>query len=253
MMNIKIVTWNVNGIRARQSQFAEWIKHDNPDVVCLQELKASPTQVPEHLRELPGYWHYWHGAAGYSGVSLHLRQATFPEEPHFSHPEFDFENRIVQAQVGDIVFISAYFPNGGKDFDAKVRFLKAMANYVRELHSVGLNIILCGDTNVTRTNQDVHPQERRNVIGQRPDERLLFEAILAEGLVDVGRTLHPDDDRMFTWWAPWRGMKQKNIGWRLDYIMVSKAIAQKAAACSVLTDVGTSDHGPVMATFNMVV
>jgi exodeoxyribonuclease-3 len=247
---MKIVTWNVNGIRARQTQFAEWIERDTPDVVCLQELKASAAQVPEHLRELPDYWHYWHGSGGYSGVSLHLCKATFPEEPQFSHPDFDFENRIVQAQVQDLVFVSAYFPNGGKDFDAKVRFLKAMAAYVRETHDNGLKLFLCGDTNVTRTDQDVHPQERRFVIGQRPDERLLLQAILDEGLVDVGRVLHPDDERMFTWWAPWRGMRQRNIGWRLDYIMVSEDLAQKAIECRVLTDVGTSDHGPVMATFD---
>ncbi len=249
---MKIVTWNVNGIRARQAQFAEWMERDQPDVVCLQELKASAAQVPEHLRELPGYWHYWHGSGGYSGVSLHFRKTVFPDPPQFSHPAFDFENRVVQAQVGDLVFISAYFPNGGKDFEAKVRFLKDMAAYVREVHHAGLKLFLCGDTNVTRTDQDVHPQERKLVIGQRPDERQLFEAILAEGLVDVGRALHPDDDEMFTWWAPWRGMRQRNIGWRLDYIMVSQGIADKATECRVLSDVGSSDHGPVRATFNMV-
>ena len=248
-MIMKIVTWNVNGIRARQTQFAAFMERDQPDVVCLQELKAAPAQVPEHLRELPGYWHLWHGSPGYSGVSLHLRQAMFPEPPQFSHPAFDFEHRIVQARVGDLVFVSAYFPNGGKDFEAKVRFLKAIATYARETHDAGLKLLLCGDTNVTRSAQDVHPQERRLVIGQRPDERLLLEAILDQGLVDVGRALHPDDDRMFTWWAPWRGMRQRNIGWRLDYILASEGLAQQAVECEVLADVGTSDHGPVMATF----
>ena len=109
---MKIVTWNVNGIRARQAQFAEWMERDQPDVVCLQELKASAAQVPEHLRELPGYWHYWHGSGGYSGVSLHLKKTVFPEPPQFSHPAFDFENRVVQAQVGDLVFVSAYELSG---------------------------------------------------------------------------------------------------------------------------------------------
>ena len=244
---MKIATWNVNGIRARQDQFAEWMGRDQPDVVCLQEIKASPQQVPQHLREMPGYWHLWHGAGGYSGVSLHLRKAAFPDPPRFSHPAFDFENRIVQAQIGDLVVASVYVPNGGKDFSAKVAFMKAMVSYVRETHGAGLKLILCGDTNVTRTEQDVHPQERRPVIGQRPDERRLLEAILAEGLVDVGRALHPDDDAMFSWWAPWHGMRQRNIGWRLDYILASGGLAQKATECRVLRDVGTSDHGPVVA------
>jgi exodeoxyribonuclease-3 len=250
---MKIATWNVNGIRARQSQFAEWMERDQPDVVCLQEIKASPEQVPEPLRELPGYWNHWHGTGGYSGVALLLRRDTFTHAPAFSPPAFDFENRIVQAQAGNLVLASVYVPNGGKDFGAKVSFMKAMASYVRELHDAGLNLILCGDTNVTRTEQDVHPQERRPVIGQRPDERQLLAAILAEGLVDVGRALHPGDEGMFTWWAPWRGMRQKNIGWRLDYILASQEMAQQATECRVLRDVGTSDHGPVVATFDVAV
>ena len=139
---MRAAAWNVNGIRARQAQFAEWIERDQPDVVCLQEIKASPEQVPQPLRDLPGYWSHWHGSGGYSGVSLHLRQALFPEPPQFSYPTFDFENRIVQAQVGDLVLASVYVPNGGKDFGAKVSFLKALVGYARELHDAGLSLIL---------------------------------------------------------------------------------------------------------------
>ena len=251
---MNIATWNVNGIRARQTQFAEWIKHDQPDVVCLQEIKASPAQVPEAIRELPDYWSYWHGAGGYSGVALLLRKEAFREalpEAQFSHPVFDFENRIVQVQVDNLILASVYVPNGGKDFEAKVRFLEGMTSWVGEIHQAGLSLILCGDMNITRSDQDVHPQERRPVIGQRPDERRLFETLLGEGLVDVGRALYPDDDRMFTWWAPWRGMRQRNIGWRLDYVLASAEVAKTATACVVQRDVGTSDHGPVTAGFTI--
>jgi exodeoxyribonuclease III len=247
--SMRIATWNVNGIRARQAQFIEWIERDQPDVVCLQEIKASPVQVPAHLNELSGYWNYWHGAGGYSGVSLHIRQDTFPEQPQFSHPSFDFETRIVQATLGGLVVASVYVPNGGKDFGAKVGFMKAMRQYAADTQATGYDLILCGDMNVAHTEQDVHPQERRFVIGQRPDERQLFGDILAQGLVDVGRAIDPEDSSMFTWWAPWRNMRQRNIGWRLDYILASESLAQRATACPVLVDVGTSDHAPVMATF----
>ncbi|HUF17628.1 MAG TPA: exodeoxyribonuclease III [Thermoanaerobaculia bacterium] len=247
---MKIATWNVNGIRARQAQFAEWVGRDRPDVVCLQEIKASPAQVPEAICELPGYWCYWHGAGGYSGVSLHLRRETFADEPEFSHPAFDHETRIVQVRAGRRVFASVYVPNGGKDFPAKMQFLEAMRAYVEETHSLGMELLLCGDMNVARTDMDVHPKERKpNIIGQRSDERELFESIIASGLADVGRELDPDNQNMFSWWAPWRNMRQRNIGWRLDYVLASRRLADRAISCPVLADVGTSDHAPVMAEF----
>jgi exodeoxyribonuclease-3 len=250
---MRIATWNVNGIRARQAQFAEWVERDQPDMICLQEIKTSPDKVPAHLSNLPGYWNHWHGAGGYSGVSLHIRQGAFPEQPGFSHPSFDFETRIVQATIGRLVVASVYVPNGGKNFDAKISFMKAMRQYAVDTQAAGLDLILCGDMNVAHTEQDVHPQERRLVIGQRPDERQLFGDILNQGLVDVGRALNPDDSGMFTWFAPWRNMRKRNIGWRLDYILASKALAHCATACRVLVDVGTSDHAPVMATFDVPV
>jgi exodeoxyribonuclease-3 len=247
---MRIATWNVNGIRARQTQFLEWVERDRPDVICLQEIKASPSQVPAYLADLPGYWNYWHGAGGYSGVSLHISKTCLAEPPQFEHPAFDFETRIVQAVINRVVVASVYVPNGGKDFSAKVNFAKALQQYVAQVHSAGFSLILCGDMNVARTDQDVHPQERRLVIGQRPDERRLFENLIGQGLVGIGRVLDPYNDGLFTWWAPWRQMRRRNIGWRIDYILASEAIAQRASACSVLTDVGTSDHAPVMATFD---
>ena len=115
MSELKIATWNVNGIRARGDQFEQWVAAAQPDVVCLQEIKAKIEQVPAAICNLGGYWCYWHGHGGYSGVALHLRRDTFTEEPAFSHPAFDHETRIVQAEAGDTVFASVYVPNGGKD------------------------------------------------------------------------------------------------------------------------------------------
>jgi len=243
---MKIATWNVNGIRARQQQLCDWLERDRPDVVCLQELKAELTQVPEQCK-LDDYHTYWHCLRAYSGVSLQVRKDLFHAEPAFSHPDFDIESRIVQAEIGNLVFASVYVPNGGKDYPAKLDFMKRLAAWAKRLHEQGRELVICGDMNITRSDMDVHPRERKpGIIGQRPEERELFHALLGEHLVDVGRALDPDNPRLFTWWAPWRNMRQRNIGWRLDYILASPGIAANAASCVVQADVGTSDHAPVI-------
>ncbi len=253
-MTLSIATWNVNGIRARALEVRDWIERDRPDVVCLQELKASPEQVPALLLELPGYWNYWHGGKAYSGVSLHVRREAFPEPPVFSHPGFDHENRIVAAGLPGVTVASVYVPNGGKDFPAKIRFLEAMERLAAESRAAGSPIVVSGDINIARSERDVHPKERKpNAIGQLPEERALFGRLLDAGLVDVGRLLDPDNDQLFTWWAPWRNLRQRNIGWRLDYVLASPLISQWATACRVLADYGTSDHAPVVATFEAFV
>jgi exodeoxyribonuclease III len=244
---MKIATWNVNGIRARETQFCEWLERDRPDVVCLQELKAEPAQIPERCRHVD-YHVYWHGLRAYSGVSLHVRKDLLGGDPQFSHPDFDMEARIVQIALGNMVLASVYVPNGGKDYPAKLNFVTRLAVWARQLHAQGREVVLCGDINIARTEMDVHPRERKPVIGQLPEERTLFESLLGEHLVDVGRAMDPDNDRLFTWWAPWRNMRQRNIGWRLDYVLASPSVAARAQSCVVLAEIGTSDHAPVLMT-----
>lgn len=252
---MKIATWNVNGIRARQGQLLEWLATEKPDIVCLQEIKASLDQLPFELRDVQDYWSYWHGEKGYSGVALLVAKSLVGALPACSHPGFDFEQRIACATVpspaGEVMIASVYVPNGGKDFEAKMRFLEALETYVTEAARDNRMLVLCGDLNVARSERDIHPKERKpNQIGARPEERQIIERILAQGLVDVHRALDPDNDNLFTWWAPWRNMKQRNIGWRIDYVLASKAIGDRARACVVQREIGTSDHGPVVATFD---
>jgi exodeoxyribonuclease III len=245
---MKVATWNVNGIRARHTQFSEWVAAEQPDVICLQEIKAKIEQVPQTCYT-EGYTCYWHGGGGYSGVALHVKQSVAPQIA-FTHPDFDHENRIVQAQIEDTVFTSVYVPNGGKDFDAKIAFINALIDYAAGIRRQGLKLVLCGDMNIARTDRDVHPKERKpRAIGQLPQERELLEKLIGQGLVDVGRMLYPDDENYFTWWAPWRNLRQRNIGWRLDYVLASEEIAKRATSCPSLREVGTSDHAPVVATF----
>jgi exodeoxyribonuclease-3 len=247
---LKVATWNVNGIRARQTELQDFIEREAPDVLCLQEIKAGIDQLPVWLCELEGYWCYWHGGKGYSGVGLHVRKAWHPDRPLFHHPEFDYEHRIVTAQLPQATVASIYVPNGGKDFPAKMRFLEAMDAYATQSQSTGHALVLCGDLNVARTDMDVHQKERKpRAIGQLPEERELIERIISRGLVDVHRKLEPDNAELFTWWAPWRNMKQRNIGWRLDYVLAAQGLADRVASCVVQREFGTSDHGPVVAVF----
>jgi len=244
---MKIAAWNVNGIRAREAQLCDWLERDQPDVLCLQEIKARPDQVPDRCK-LADYHALWHGAGGYSGVSLHLRRELL-EAPEFVHPEFDIETRIVQVALDNLVLASVYVPNGGKDYAAKLRFLQNLVDWARTLRDRGRELILCGDLNIARADADVHPRERKpGIIGQRDEERVLFDALLDASLTDVTRALDPDNDALFTWWPPWRDMRKRNIGWRIDYILASRRIAERATECRVLADIGTSDHAPVMMT-----
>lgn len=247
---MKVITWNVNGIRARHDQLQNLIAAEHPDVVCLQEIKAAPDQVPSLIAAPEGYWVYWHGGGGYSGVALLARSAVFGDRPAFTHPSFDVEHRIVVADLGDLRIASVYVPNGGKDYDAKLRFLTALKAWASETKGTDQTLLVCGDLNVALEERDVHPKERKpNQVGTRPDERMLLGDLMATGLVDVGRALDPDNDELFTWWAPWRNLRQRNIGWRIDYVLASRAFANQAVRVASLREFGTSDHAPVVADF----
>lgn len=251
-----VVTWNVNGVRAREAQLLAWLGEARPAVLCLQETKATPAQLSPALCALPGYACYWHAAPkGYSGVALHLRQDVFDGPPAFDHPDHDVESRLVTATARwpgaarPITFASLYMPNGGKDYGAKITFMRAMIAWVREVRARGDELVLCGDMNVARGPIDVHPKLRDpRVIGQSDEERGLFGEMLAAGLVDVQRERAPADDTLFTWWPYWRQHRERNIGWRLDYTLISPALSARVTGCEILRAVGTSDHAPVAVT-----
>jgi exodeoxyribonuclease-3 len=249
---LKVATWNVNGVRAREAEVVAFVERERPDVLCLQEVKASAEQIPAGLCELARYHCYWHGQKGYSGVALHVSKETFPRRPRYEHPEFDHESRIVTATIDRTTFASIYVPNGGKYFPAKVRFLDALGAFAAGAEQNGTALVLMGDLNVAREERDVHPRLRKpEQIGQTPAERAQLERIIGHGLVDLSRKFQPDDDLLFTWWAPWRSMRERNIGWRLDYVLAHRSLAERAASCTVSREFGTSDHAPVTAVFDV--
>jgi exodeoxyribonuclease-3 len=142
-------------------------------------------------------------------------------------------------------------PNGGKDYEAKVGFLQALGSWVAETDPDGRALIMCGDLNVAREDRDVHPKERKaNQIGTRPEERALLGRLFDQGLTDVGRMLDPQNDELFTWWAPWRNLRQRNIGWRIDYVLAAAPFAARARSSVSRREFGTSDHAPVVVTFD---
>jgi exodeoxyribonuclease-3 len=247
---VKLITWNVNGIRARQAEVQALIAAEQPDVLCLQEIKASPDQVPGLLVEPGAYWSYWHGSRGYSGVAILVRRSFRPDEPTFGHPPFDFEERIVVADVGALRVASVYVPNGGKDYEAKLRFLEALGRWTAETAGSAESLLVCGDLNVALEDRDVHPKERKpGQIGTRPDERALLAGLVGARFTDVGRALDPENDALFTWWAPWRSLRQRNIGWRIDYVLAGGSLAKAAVSAESRREFGTSDHAPVLTTF----
>jgi exodeoxyribonuclease-3 len=248
---MKVTTWNVNGVRAREAQVHEWLTREKPDVLCLQEIKSPPEKVPASLSAPAGYWTDWHGSGGYSGVAVLVSQALCPVKPQVTHPHFDMECRVSLLTLGDLELLSLYVPNGGKDFEAKLKFYEAMTQFVRERHAAGKKLMLCGDFNVAHTPKDVHEKLRNPMqVGQTSEERHLVDRLLACGLTDLGRKFAPDDDQLFTWWAPWRQQRERNIGWRLDWVLTSAALTEKARSCTAVREFGTSDHGPVTAVFD---
>ena len=249
---MKIATWNVNGIRKRQTELQDWLDRVQPDVVCLQEIKATIDQLPVWLCDIEGYWCYWHGGKGYSGVGLHVSKRLASARPAFEHPTFDYENRIVLVRLPLVTVVSVYVPNGGKDFPAKVQFLGALEQFAADMRADANPVVICGDLNIARADIDVHPKERKpRAIGQLPEERAQFERIIDHGLVDVSRALEPENDEMFTWWAPWRNMRQRNIGWRLDYLLASQRLFERVRGCTIERETGTSDHAPVLGEFEI--
>lgn len=245
---MKIATWNVNGLRARHAQLLEWVAWEKPDVLCLQEIKATHAQIPDPLTTLHEYASYWHGGPkGYSGVSLHFLRSQFGDGPSFTHPAFDSEYRVVDALIGTTRFASVYVPNGGKDFASKMEFLRQLQAWTAEREAAGEELVVCGDLNVALTDGDVHPSQLKpRAIGQRPDERALLRQAIDHGLVDVIRATYPDDPTVFTWWAPWRESREKNIGWRIDFVLLHQRLASRVRSCSIRKEVVGSDHAPVV-------
>ncbi|MCS7013519.1 MAG: exodeoxyribonuclease III [Chloroherpetonaceae bacterium] len=254
---MRLATWNINGIRAREKALLAWIQTHQPDVLVLQELKATRSQIPATLTSLPHYQAYWNDStvrAGYSGVGALVHHSVIEQygEPQFAIPEFDVENRLLQLQLGNTLLLGTYFPRGEKPehYALKLRFFEALETFVRQTLQTHKEVIIAGDINVAREEIDLHPsQQSENATGFRPDERQALNRLLAAGLRDVFRDFYPNQAGLYTWFPYWKGARERNIGWRIDCVYASPKLASRAKCATIHSDEKSSDHYPVTVEF----
>ncbi len=249
---MKIISYNVNGIRAAsRKSFVAWLSDNNPDIVCLQELKAKTDQFEVKEFEDLGYHCLWNSAErkGYSGVALLSKK-----KPQFSKfgigiEDFDIEGRLIRADIGGLTQISVYIPSGSMGElrqDFKMNFLDAFYEFVRNLKKERPNIIISGDYNICHEAIDIHdPIRNANSSGFLPEEREWFTDFLQLGLIDSFRHFNKDTIK-YSWWSYRARAREKNLGWRLDYNIISKELLSKVKNVEILNDAFHSDHCPVV-------
>ena len=253
---MKIISYNVNGIRAAISKgFIPWLQAANPDVICLQEIKASPEQIPLLDFELAGYpYHYWFPAQkkGYSGVAILSK--IKPDNVVFGTgiEHMDFEGRNIRADFGDISVMSLYLPSGTNTIRIphKYMYMDDFQNYIHELRNERPNLIICGDYNICHEGIDIHdPIRNARVSGFLPQERQWLSCFLDNGFIDSFRHFNKDPHN-YTWWSNFNNARNNNKGWRLDYALVSKSLEKRLNRSVILTEARHSDHCPILVEIN---
>jgi exodeoxyribonuclease-3 len=250
---VKLISWNVNGIRAVAKRgFAEWLAEASPDVLCLQETRAQPEQLAAELCQPAGYRAWWHSAErkGYSGVATFCRVEPLSVRMGLGVDEYDVEGRVLTTGHTGFKLFNVYFPNGGRKLerlDFKLRFYADLLEYCDALHVQGKRLILCGDYNTAHRPIDLaRPQQNQKTSGFLPKEREWIDRYLAHGFVDAYRALHPEETDCYTWWMYMRNARERNIGWRIDYFLISEALMPAVVEASILSDVMGSDHCPIV-------
>lgn len=248
---MKIITYNVNGLRSALSKgFTEWLENEQPDVVCIQETKAQPEQIPTLELEALGYKSYFFSAEkkGYSGVSILTRITPDHVEYGMNMPVYDREGRFIRADYGDLSIASIYHPSGttGDERQAfKMTWLEDFRRYVMELAQKHKKLILCGDYNICHTSIDIHdPIRNATSSGFLPEERDWMTLFLQSGFTDSFRYLHPKERDQYTWWSFRANARTNNKGWRIDYCMVTPEVIPLLQEAFILPEVKHSDHCP---------
>ncbi len=247
----KIYSYNVNGIRAAINKgLAEWIKQENPDILCIQETKAQPEQIDSRLFEELGYKSYWYSAKkkGYSGVGILSKTAPDHVEYGMGIEKYDNEGRFLRADFGDISVISVYHPSGssGDERQAfKMQWLTDFQNYIRELKKVRPKLVIAGDYNICRLWIDIHnPEKQQKTSGFLPEEREWFQSFIDDGMLDTFRIFNPEPHN-YSWWSYRAGARGKNKGWRIDYHIITENLKERVKKASIHPDALHSDHCPV--------
>lgn len=250
-MKLKLISWNVNGIRAVYKKgFYNWFINNNADIVCLQETKATEEQFPEELLEIPHYHKYFSTAEkkGYSGVALFTRIQPVKVETGFGIQRFDNEGRILIAYYDAFVLYTIYFPNGKASKERlqyKMDFYDAFLEHAENVRNHGHSIIMCGDVNTAHTELDLaRPKENETVSGFLPQERAWIDKFISYGYIDAFR-LFVKEGGHYSWWDYKTKARERNIGWRIDYFFISDDLKTKVKDAFIQKDVEGSDHCPV--------
>ncbi len=254
MTTLKLCSWNVNGLRAtlKTGDLQRWLVQAEPDVVGMQEVKATPDQCDAAAWRDLGYADAWHTAErpGYSGALLLHRDPPSAIRSGIGIPEFDVEGRVIEADIADVTVLTAYFPNGGKKgsdrLPFKLAFYEAFLARVNALRAEGRGIVFMGDLNTAHLDIDVaRPEEAIKGTGFLPEERAWLNRYAAEGYLDTFRALHPGREGAFTYWDAWRDRRARNIGWRIDYAWISEELLPRLRTAFIESHVMSSDHCPV--------
>jgi len=250
-MHWKLISWNVNGIRAAEKKgFANWLAQTEAEVVCVQETKAQPEQLSKALLHPEGYQAAWFSAEkkGYSGVGTYSRTAPTRTTPGFNDARFDHEGRSLMSDFDRFVLFNIYFPNGGRGpewVQHKLAFYQKFLEIAKKLMKAGRSVVVCGDFNTAHAEIDLaRPKENVKTSGFMPAERAALDEYFAAGFVDTFRFLHPEAVK-YTWWDQVSRARERNVGWRLDYFMVSPDLKDKIISAEIHDDVLGSDHCPV--------
>ena len=249
---LKIATYNVNGIRAAMGKgFMEWLSAADPDVLCIQETKAQPEQIPTMDFSMAGYNTYIHSAEkkGYSGVAILCKHRPDNVVVGMGIPEYDREGRFIRADFGSISVISVYHPSGtsgDQRQDFKMKWLNDFQNYIDNLKRERPNLVICGDFNICHEAIDIHdPVRNANNSGFLPEEREWIGGFIKSGFIDTFRFFNPEPHN-YTWWSYRFHARDNNKGWRIDYIMATETLKDKLKRSVILSNAYHSDHCPMM-------
>lgn len=249
---MKIVSWNVNGIRAAINKgFMDYLKNESPDILCLQEIKATTDQLDMEIINPKEYTTYWNSGKrlGYSGVAIFSKHKPKHMEFGFGDPEFDEEGRTIMIEFDEFILFNIYFPNGQKD-EIRLKFkLDFYDNFLKHCNSLlnkGKNIIISGDFNTAHKEIDLaHPKANENSSGFLPIERAWLDKLIDHGFIDSFRHFRKEPNQ-YSWWSYRMNAREKNIGWRLDYHFVSKGLSKNLKSAYIQQNIYGSDHCPVV-------
>ena len=251
---MKIISWNTNGLRAtaKQGHFAPLFKQAKPDILCLQETKAEPEQLPEDVRNVSGYFSYFSHPKlkkGYSGVAIYSKEK--PKEVFYGMgiKKLDGEGRLLGAKYKKFTLINVYFPNGGQGphrLKYKLEFYDAFLKFINKLRKGGENVIFCGDVNTAHAPIDLaRPKENEENTGFLPIERAWITKVVKNNFLDVWRVLNPNKKDVYTYWDIKTGARDRNVGWRIDYFFADAKILGKIKNAGMMADYMGSDHCPI--------